>query len=552
MRQLTDTDQVIIVGAGPVGLCTGLLLALRGVPFVIFENDGGLSTEPKAGTMLPSSLEIFSQLGIIDDFLADGLRCGTVDFLDRRSKRIITRMQVHELATETRNPILLNIAQSETERILYSALCAGGFEDRIRFNHTVTEVRQDDAGVRVTVEDGSGKARHYTGSYALGCDGARSVVREAMGVEFTGRTHPELFALFNVAFDTPAADAVRAPATAVFDPDEWMILVRLKEFWRVVWPQPAGREEPNEDDLRERLRFAFGTDHPFEIVGRATYRVHHRYAEHFCNGRFFVLGDAAHLMTPIGGLGMNTGLQDAGNLSWKLAMVLKGQADPSLLDTYERERLPIARFVAGNLADGNRAALMMRNPIKRIIRNTVMWLQAHSEPHRWQAAYLRSMLGMGYAPPAAHGSPLQRIVKVLRPEARPAVRPGDYSPDGPVRFTDGRTMHLHDLLSSKFLAVTFADARDLESLPVVVDPRIDHYIVSAVDVAPEMKNRARTLVDLGSRLTKRYHAEEGSTYLIRPDGYVLDVFSSAHGPQRYSARIADYQSAGKPRVAAGA
>jgi 3-(3-hydroxy-phenyl)propionate hydroxylase len=530
---------VLIAGAGPVGLCAGLHLANLGVPFLIFEDDGGLSTEPKAGVLLPSSLEIFAQLGVAERMVGEGVRCGTVEFLDGVSSRVVNRLHLHELATDTRYPMGLNLAQNDTERILRDEICALGLESALHFHHRVTGVVQDDDGVTLLVETPDGR-KEYRGSHLLGCDGGRGAVRESIGVASTGRTYPETFAVFNVEFDSLAADLVRAPGTFVFSPEEWMILVRLPGFWRVVWPQQPGRPPATEADLAERLRFAFGRGEGFRIVGQGRYHVHHRYADRFRVGRTFLLGDAAHLVTPIGGLGLNTGLQDVNNLCWKLARVINGTAGPGLLDSYERERLPVARFIIGNMADRNRDQMMVREPWKRLLRNVLMGAQVRSWRHRWQLAYSRSLLGISYGAPAAAPRGLRAVMSVLRPDVPPAVARGSFAPDGQLHWPDGHLRHLHDLLGRDLIALTFADARVPHAVPDLGELPLRHYQISPVDVVPEAPPRAGLLVDLGGRVAARYRATAGTSYLLRPDGYVLDIAPAGRASTSFRQALATY------------
>jgi 3-(3-hydroxy-phenyl)propionate hydroxylase len=530
---VSGVQPVLIVGGGPVGLCAALHLAQLGIPFTLLEDDDALSTAPKAGTILPSSLEIFAQLGIVDQILGAGVRCPTIDFLDRRSGRVVSQMHVHELASDTRFPVLLNLAQSETERVLFDALVARGFGDSVRFGHRVTAVEQDASGCRVSVQ-APGGSQVFEGAYMIGCDGGRSGVREQLGIQSIGRTYPETFMLFNVSFRDEIADGERLPLTFVFDPDEWMIIVRLPEFWRVVWPLSRDEDEPSESDLRERIRFAFGGDHAFDVVGRARYNVHHRYAEAFRSGRAFLAGDSAHLMTPVGGLGLNTGLQDVNNLAWKLAWVLRGDAHEDLLDSYGAERQPVAKFITGNLADRNRELLMLRHPLKRLARNVALAAQRRSRRHRWTAAHTRSLLatkhGAPAAPPPSRATALRRA---LVPDALPPVRRGDFAPDGALRWPDGHVGTLHELIGSRFVAITFADGRRAERRRELTALAIDDYVVSGVDVAPTSASRRRLLLDLGNQLKQRYGAALGTTYVIRPDGFVLDVVA----PDEPAARV---------------
>jgi len=467
------------------------------------------------------------------------VRCGTVEFLDGVSARVVNRMHLHELHTDTRYPMGLNLAQNDTERILRDAICARGLQSALHFRHRVTGVVQDDDGVTLLVETPDGR-KEFRGSHLLGCDGGRGAVREAIGVASTGRTYPETFAVFNIAFDSLQADLSRAPGTFVLSPEEWMILVRLPDFWRVVWPQQPGQPPATEADLAERLRFAFGRGEGFRILAQGRYHVHHRYADHFRVGRTFLLGDAAHLVTPIGGLGLNTGLQDVNNLCWKLARVTKGTAGPGLLDSYERERLPVARFIIGNMADRNRDQMMLRQPWKRLLRNVLMGAQIRSRRHRWQLAYNRSLLGINYGPPAAAPRRLRAAMSVLRPDVPPAVAPGSFAPDGPLHWPDGHVRHLHELLGRDLIALTFADARVQRDVPDLGELPLRHYQISPVDIVPEAPLRSGLLVDLGGRVAARYRATAGTSYLLRPDGYVLDIAPVSQASTSFRRCLADY------------
>jgi 3-(3-hydroxy-phenyl)propionate hydroxylase len=274
-------------------------------------------------------------------------------------------------------------------------------------------------------------------------------------------------------------------------------------------------------DLRDRIGFAFG-DQPFEVVGRARYNVHHRYASRFRVGRVFLAGDAAHLMTPVGGLGLNTGFQDVNNLAWKLARVIREAAGASLLDTYQDERQSVARAVASHLADRNRTQLMLRSPLRRAARNALAALQARSGRHRWHVAHVGSLLGVKYGIQSTEPARLTRLRQILLPEARPPVRHGHRAPDGSLHWPDGHEGRLHDLLGQDFVALTFCDARRAGAALTLPDSvPVAHYVISPTDAAPDTGLRPHLLLDAGGRLRARFGAEDMTTYVLRPDGWVL-------------------------------
>jgi 3-(3-hydroxy-phenyl)propionate hydroxylase len=308
----------------------------------------------------------------------------------------------------------------------------------------------------------------------------------------------------------------------VFDPEEWLIIVRQPDFWRILWPIHPDEPEPDEGEIERKLRLAVG-DRPLRVIESLSYKVHHRVAERFRAGRVFLLGDAAHLITPIGGLGLNTGIQDAHNLPWKIAWVLGGRADPALLDTYEQERRPIAAYIASGIADRNRSTMMMQNPVQRAIRDVVLQLMRHSHPHRWSAAYSRSLLATSYKP-ASEQKPIEKVIRTIVPEATPPVAVGDRAPDGVLFGPAGERLWLHELFGFAFVALTFDDVRNHPTIePLPQSPYLRHYLVSWFDAPHDSGLRDRTYYDPGDQLTRRFHAACGTTYLVRPDGHIAAI-----------------------------
>lgn len=521
-----NTPPVMIVGAGPVGLVSALYLERLGVPFIVLEEDSDLSTAAKAGTLTPRSLEIFSQVGAIDDLLTEGLRLDVVDLVERRKNQVLMRMPFHELGGETSYPFSLNLPQSDYERILYEHVRRSEFGE-VRFEHRVVGLDQDDEGCRLTVETSNG-TETIEASYVLACDGGRSEIRRQLGITHEGKTYPEKFALIDIEADLDSDNARKhAHLSYIFDPEEWLILVRQPDMWRVLWPIPPEAEEPDTVEVERKLRLAVG-DRPVNILGVVTYKVHHRVAERWRVGRTFLVGDAAHLITPIGGLGASTGLMDANNLVWKLAWVVLGLADDELLDSYEEERRPIAEFIASGLADRNRSIMNMQNPIKRAVRDATLLAVQRFRAHRWSIAYTRSLLGASYnteirGPRSVVGKVLQSVL----PDTNPKVGTGDRIPDGTLFGPDGRRHTLHELIGVSFVALTFDDARDGPRIMPEEEQSslLRHYLVSPVDAPHDTGLRDRTFWDIGGALTKRFGAEPGTTFLVRPDGHVAIVES---------------------------
>src|SRR5690606_23918271 len=198
--------------------------------------------------------------------------------------------------------------------------------------------------------------------YLLACDGGRSQTREKLGITVEGRTLEQRYMLVDLEVDLDVTNPRDYPYLAYFgDPSEWMILVRQPHCWRFLYPLDPGRPEPDEAELAAKAKRFIGDVTGLRVLGTNVYTVHHRVADRWRVGRIFLMGDAAHLITPMWALGLNTGVLDASNLPWRLAWVLRGWADESLLDGYEREQAPVAIRGAGEMAEAARAYMDRRD-----------------------------------------------------------------------------------------------------------------------------------------------------------------------------------------------
>lgn len=519
MANMIDVP-VAIVGAGPVGLAAGLELERFGVPYAIFEEDEGLSTKPKAGTILPRSLEIFALEGIVDAVLQDGLRFDEVHFVDRPTDKVLTRMLMSPMGNETRYPFIVNAPQSDLERAMMDGITARG--GAVHFRHKLQSISQDGDGCRLAFDtvDGGLEVR---ADYVMACDGGRSTVRHACNISMEGVTHPERFLVAD--FEVDLDRRVGRPLTYlsyIFDPEEWVIFVRQPRFWRFLIPVPEGAPEPTHEDVVAKVRRVVKNENlPIHFLDMGIYQVHHRTAAKWQDGRIFLLGDAAHLITPVGGLGMNTGIQDANNLAWKIGWVLQHGADERLLETYEQERAPIARFNARSQAEKNRDVMRMKSPVKRMARNALLGWMDRSEGLQWQAAHARSLLGTTYGR-AKKAPGLWEQVTNARRFVRPPVVVGDRIPDGQVWASDGRAHWVHEFLQPGFVALIVADPRSRPS--IAPDPSgLHQYLLHRFDAPLEIGLRDRALMDQGGMLTKKLGVSSGHFVLLRPDGHVAAI-----------------------------
>ncbi len=334
---MSDTP-ILIVGAGPTGLVLALCLARHGVPFRIIDKASGPGQASRAIAVQARTLELYRMLGIADGAVALGIPMDTIRV--RRGGRDAVRLLLTGMGEGiSPYPFVLCLAQDDHERYLGERLREAGVS--VEWGVELAGLTQDAAGVRATLRHG-GREEACAAAYVCGCDGAHSAVRHALGVGFPGGTYPQEFYVADVQAAGP-----RNELTANLGPDTLalMLPVRSSGMQRLIGIVPGalrGREGLAFEDIRAHVEPLVGT-RVERVNWFATYHVHHRVADQFRVGRVFLSGDAGHIHSPAGGQGMNTGIGDAVNLGWKLAAVVTGRAAPSVLDTYEPERIAFAR-----------------------------------------------------------------------------------------------------------------------------------------------------------------------------------------------------------------
>src|SRR6476469_1828974 len=343
---MSERKPIIVVGAGPVGLTTALGLDFYGLPFLLFEDDAELSRDTKAGTILTRTIEAFRRYGVADEVLAKALRVDEIGDVERATNIARPSVQTALLGEDTRYPFVINMPQNHLEPILCDAI------DRRRpgalhLRHRLTSFRQTGSGVVASFETPDGN-RDVEGSYLLACDGGRSTVRTQLGVAVEGESSDVRCLLVDVKVDLDVANPRDYPYLAYFaDPQEWMILVLQPHCWRFLYPLAAGVPEPSADEFRDKVIRFIGPVDEMEILNTIVYRIHHRIATQWRRDRVFLMGDAAHLITPMWALGLNTGILDAISLPWRVAWVARGWAGDALLDGYAREQKPVAAEGSG-------------------------------------------------------------------------------------------------------------------------------------------------------------------------------------------------------------
>jgi 2-polyprenyl-6-methoxyphenol hydroxylase-like FAD-dependent oxidoreductase len=499
----TDLD-VLVVGAGPTGLVLAAQLCAYGVRFRLVDRQADRVHESRALAVQPRTLEVLAGLGVSDELVAAGNAA-----VHLRLHLGATVVPVALSATgvgDTPYPFLLFLSQAETERILAAHLDRHG----VRVEREVRLVALDQDGERATcrLRHGDGREETVRARYVAGCDGARSTVREQAGIPFEGAPYPQTFVLGDLE-----ADGLEPGAAHAYPTDSGILFffpLGQPASWRMLAIRPPGRYGEVTLDELQAIVDSQAADPPRlrDPVWMTDFRLYLRGAARYRSGRVFLAGDAAHIHSPAGGQGMNTGIQDSVNLGWKLGLVLRGQGREALLDTYEAERAPVGHAVL-RLTDrlfrlattGNRAVRTARTRLLPVLAPVVL----RSGTVRAAALRTVSQLGIGYrdSPASTEGDRAWRR----------GPRAGDRLPDGPLVHNGQRT-GLHALLRGPgyhlLLTGAVPDAAPLEKRwPGLLTV---HRLDGRNATAPR-------------RLGLRRCAP--AQYLVRPDGH---IGYRSHGP----------------------
>lgn len=461
--------EVIVVGAGPTGLMLAGELALAGVECVVFERRPNQEVIGSRGLGLHArTIEMFDQRGIVDRFLAEGDVAQVVGFGS-------TRLDISDFPS--RHPYGLGLRQEHTERILAEWVEELGI--RVEYGQEVTGFDQDEKGVGVRLADG----RSLRSQYIVGCDGGRSLIRKTAGIEFPGwgPTMSNLIAEVELTEEPQWGVHRHRFGTQAFNK-----LESGRAGLVVAERQAQQGAQPSLDELRAALIDVWGTDYGAQnpsSLSRFTDMA--RQAATYCSDRVLLAGDSAHVHSPVGGQGLNTGVQDAANLGWKLAQVVRGTSSDELLDTYHQERHAVgAQVVHQNLAQ---TALMRVDDRVTALNETISDLLSMDEPRKSLAGML-SGLGIHYD--LGPGHPLL----------------GRRMPDLDVETADGPNRVFSFLHEAKPVLLNLGEPHNIASTPLAGRVKHIHARFEGVWELPVLGE-----------------VPSPSAVLIRPDGYVAWV-----------------------------
>jgi len=523
------TTSVLVVGAGPTGLALAAQLCAFGVDFRLIDRQADRARESRALAVQPRTLEVLTGLGVADVMVERGNHAMRLR-LHARSRT--TELPLFDTGMDdTAYPFLLFISQDDTEAILGRHLAARGVTVERRVELTGLDRHPGD--VSCTLHHDDGRTEHLVADYVVGCDGAHSAVRRHAGIDFTGSAYPQTFVLADLDADGLGRDSVHAFLTGA----GMLFFFPLGQPapWRLLAMQPAGHEVPGDDDPRladlQALADAYteGAVRLHDLVWSTYFRLHNRHATTYRAGRVFLAGDAAHIHSPAGAQGMNTGIQDAWNLGWKLALVANGTADAGLLDTYERERQPVGKGVL-RLTDRAFRIATSTSPAITLLRMRVaprlIGMAGRAGRARGRGFRTLSQLAIDYrtSPAAVDGDP----------GVRRGPHAGDRLPDAAVTC-DGTATTLHRALAAPGFHLLLTGPADAWPVPLLDAPadRRTEVEVHRLSARPA----PGALHDASGDAHRRLGVPTGrpAQYLVRPDGYIAyrDAGTDLDGLRRY-------------------
>lgn len=502
---------VLVVGAGPVGLTASIALSQHGVRHIVAERHPSTSVAPKARGINARTMEMYRQMGVEDDIRAAGMPArfgGMILWAESLAGKEINRLTPGRAtpAGQAMSPVAnCGCSQDILEPVLRRHAEALA-PDAIRFGTELCDLRQEEGGLTGVLKDQvSGETTPFRARYIVAADGTRSFVREKLGIGRTGEK--DIYDSVNVHFradlrpwveDRPAAlylieqPELRATFLTVNGADRWGFLIHSLSAYGFT------KENLTPERCTELVRRAVGiADLPVEVLGINFWNCSAMVADSFRSGNVFLVGDAAHETTPSGGFGMNLGVQDAQNLAWKIAAVLRGKADSSLLDSYEAERRPHALEVVGatllNMQsfDRSKRQTEARLPRKEFLNERGLIFGARNQS--------LAVVPDGSTPPEV-SDPVTEYV--------PSAHPGCRAPHVWLEGKDGRRSTI-DLFGRGFVLMAAPGGSSWRSAARQGGlPRIDVWVLG------------EDIVDAEETWMTSYGVREGGAVLVRPDGYV--------------------------------
>ncbi len=533
-------DPIIIIGAGPTGLATGIYLSLNGVPSIILERRDAINDHPRAHFLHTRTTELCYQLGIYDELAKDAL---PDELMPHHMLAMFGGMDI-DARRKISPKVPMSVAQDIVETVFEKKLAE--FPDLCTLKRGLSLVDFTDDGniVTVRVEDKDGQIHSFTTPYLVASDGAHSPVRKALGIEMIG--DPELDKIINIYFYGDIIRPGNYPSLGIMSEDKDVkgAFISMDGKTRFTFQYLLEEGDKLEDFTNEHCEYLIRTaskmpaENPLEIKAIRPWTMSALIAEQFSKGRTFLVGDAAHAFPPSGGFGLNSGNSDAHNLAWKLALAWKGLAGPELLESYSIERQPVA-YLNTSQSFRNSMAMNLRGETKPFNVKAHVLADIEQRATRSVVSLLKDMeygtdeydiMGI-----LEHGSALGQEIgycyyesPVVLPDGgeQPITHVTEYTPHGTPGARaphfwlekDGQRISSLELFLDKFVLLTASDGKVWQDALAAINPSVDVVCYSIGDdgLKPE---------DFDFEAT--YGVEANGAVLVRPDGHIAFRAKSA-------------------------
>lgn len=539
MSPESQEKAVLIIGAGPTGLMLACALQRHGVSCRVIDKATLPGDKSRALVLHARTLEILEHMGIVEHFIERGCPAYGAS-LYHQGERIV-HLDMSEL--DSPFPFSLMIPQTETERLLTEHFVSkGGVIER---GVELTKFSQGKSGITATVRNTKGKEETLVAEWMIGTDGTHSTVRKVLELPFEGSAYEERFGLVDclVKSDLPDDEI----STFFHEDGAFVFFPMGNKRFRIVVNVPQSQVLGDAPSLADMQVFADrrgpGNIKLHDPVWLAWFTIHQRSVSKYRVGRVFLAGDSAHIHSPIGGQGMNTGMQDAFNLSWKLALTIRGNADDKLLDSYNEERHPVGQELLKG-TDVATSVATLKNPLAQQIRNHVMSFLSQQEVIQHRMRKVGSMLAVNYrnSPIVGENRGIGEIqIKPSEDSEKPSIPgyiefargplPGDRAPDAVMLDQDMNPVRVYEAIrgiSHNLLLLdgkpTEAGYRNLEKIAWSIGEQfgglITCHLIVASEKMPSLRFPGKIFLDPDLAVHQTYFADSECLYLIRPDGYI--------------------------------